>query len=182
MLKNFKKLFTYNWSRAFLKRLLPSNNKIAVSADVAKNITRGAVTLIVVDIIGCLINVYTTFFSRQNGIAITSETINISIQITPETISKFGNAFGPILVAVIIGLVMHYLTSANLRRSLPYFVLLIICALGVIISITATIYYLIIFSRHPILTSLNLLCIIMLFMAFIRIAVGCIDFCLEANE
>lgn len=174
---NIKKLFKYNWGGDIFKKLTPIDNEIRVPESVSKDIKNGAYIL----------------FLYAGLIFITTI---LSMFLISNALGYWTNFLGPnwraniisnavitlIVSAAIPFLLIYFLTGEKRRKPLPYFIVFVLSAIGIIYILTEIYSAFVLIPFSVFMALLNLIAVIIEFAAYASIAVGCIDFLLEANN
>ena len=172
MIENVKKLFAYNWSDV-IANLKSSDKAIEVPEDVAKSIKTGFTLSFIyagiVSVIPVLSIIVIVIFAGTQGFA-AAAAILIGAVIT------FGISFA------ILYFLMKFLTEGKERTAIRYIVVLVLCALGILMSVLSIISSLGTIGRTPTTFLGNLVGLAVSFLAYANVAVGCIDFCFEVNK
>ena len=184
IVNNIKKLFNYKWSSKFFEQLKPTQNEIEVPTEVGKNIKTGTIFLyIYAGVVALLqivavywiansLGVFASFMGDWKAKAITNALVTAAIS------------------GAVIYFVAKFLTSEGKKKPLPYFIVFILTIVGTLFLIysifgSASDYgYSVfgLFKYNALLGILYLAAIAAEFIGYTYVAVGCIDFCLEANQ
>lgn len=163
MFENITKLIKYPWSGAFLSRISKASAEIQIPESVSKDIKNGGFLMIVAYAINFLIPVLSVVLYRTSITTIISGIISFAIS-------------GGIMYAII-----YYFTGDHIRKPMPYFILFILVALGLlstIYSLLASFAFFRVFFGFGIV---SIATIVIQVVAMANVAVGCIDFCLASN-
>ena len=170
IISNFSKLFAYDWNDVFSK-LKASDKEIPIPASVTTDIKTGAIFSIILNIIlvviGAVIMLLISLFAGglKGLLVILGVIIVMAI---------------PITVGIVIAIiVINYLTGDQIRKPLAYIIVLILVALGVFGSFLNLLSGL---AGFNFLSLIQLGTFLVTSAGSVSIAVGCIDFCLEANK
>lgn len=163
MFENITKLIKYPWSGAFFNRISKATAEIQIPESVSKDIRTGGFMMIVAYALNFLIPVFTILISRASFGTIISSIVSFAIS-------------GGIMYAII-----YYFTGDHIRKPMPYFILFVLVALGLI----STLYSLVIsfgFLGWNIIAGLiSFVAVAVQLVAMVNVAVGCIDFLLASN-
>jgi len=206
MFDNVSKLFSYNWSDVFSK-LRASENMIEVPEEAAQSIKNGFYLSFVFSIISVIITVLVAmalplsedqFFqiiaaiiTILGAIAVTAFVVGLATNFVTSLfdfsieyeISALISAVISFAISVaILYFLMNFLTGSGPRKPLRYIVVLVLIALGMLGTIGSLLTAISFISRGVIISILTLFSSAVSFIACANIAVGCIDFCLEANK
>jgi len=182
MFENISKLFKYKWNSEFINSLKPGPNKIAIPESVSQDIKTGFFLMLV----GAVVNAINSVLGTYIGQVVVENFVN---QFSGKNISLNLGHFGivtaltsAVLNALIIFLLMSYFTGDKVRKALPYCIMLGISLLALVFSIFGLIGSLSSFYFSFYTGILNLIYTVLCIMALANISVGCIDFCLAANQ
>lgn len=177
VINNIKKLVAYKWNGDFLKKLKPSGKVIKIPLGTTDNIKTGSIVLGVYIVV--------TFMIALLSLVLISNALGYwsNIMGADWRSVAIGNAIITALISVVIPFVLVlFLTGEKERKSLPYFIVLILVIGGIIFIITQIFSAFGLMKFSIIVALLNLIAVVIEFGAYTTIAVGCIDFILEAND
>ena len=175
MIDNVKKLLSYNW-KDVMPKLKATDNEIEVPTEAGASIKNGFYLSFAYAAISSVLSILTGLAALAlarnvvNYIGITTRTSFIGLLISA--------IIGFAISVVILYFVMTFLTSAGPRKPIRYIVILVLVAIGAVSS-----FFLLLTAFSSIIALLvSLVGVVVSLLAYANIAVGCIDFCLEANK
>ena len=184
MFDNVSKLFSYNWSDVFSK-LQASENMIEVPEEAAQSIKNGFYLSFVFSIITSVITIFTAIAAASLAAGLATDLVGTSLGISTGSVIVSAIISAVISFAISVAILyflMNFLTGSGPRKPLRYIVVLVLIALGMLGTIGSLLTAISFISRGVIISILTLFSSAVSFIACANIAVGCIDFCLEANK
>jgi len=178
MFDNIKKLTKYPWSGEFFNHLKPTENSIPVPETVKKDINEGAKFLYIYEVLLCISSIFLAirFTNRLGWLGQFVNNTNYQVSSIINAIVSAG-----IGIAVIYFLT-RYLTSKEARKPIVYFIIVIISLLGLVFLIPSLL------GMFGLAAFDIIYCLLMLgatgvaIIGYSNVLVGCIDFCLAANQ
>ena len=170
MIENVKKLFSYNWSEVFTK-LKTSENEIEVPESVATSIKNGFILSLIYSAITMALPILAlisvAFFLPEAGS-------------TGSVMAVFGTfVVGFAIGAAILLLIMNFLIKGKPRNNLRYIVVFVLVAIGAAYSCLSVLTSI---KSGLFMFVVSLIAFGIGFIAYANVAVGCIDFCYEADK
>jgi len=191
MLDNAKKLFKYKWGGDFFNKLKPSGSEIEVSEPIKKDIKKGALLIYVYIIVNAINSIVMAFNISNNPWVKAANDLAASFGVQTTNVINIqaitSAIMSAIISAVIIFVIVKYLTGDGKRKSVWYFVIIILTVIGFILLIPTIIGLFALLaafgSFYGVASfALTILAVCISFIGYTNIAVGCIEFCLEANK
>jgi len=173
MIENVKKLFSYNWSEVFSK-LKGNDNAIEVPEGVVKSIKSGFHLSIIYIAIIAAVPVLAMLFASIFFVGRDSIGAILAVFVTAVVVIA--------IAIVIVLLLLNFLIKGKARTALRYVVVLVLIAIGVVFTCFSFLGSFRTLGSDVIGFVLNLIALAVSFIAYANVAVGCIDFCLEANK
>lgn len=177
MFDNVKKLTKYKWGGEFFNSLKPSQNEITIPDSTSKNIKKGSKFLFIYVIITFLISISTILFVTN----LYGRWLNYAGNSWKTQIIVRG-LITAVISGAIVYAVMTYFTGNKKRKPLPYFVLFCLSAVGIVYLIWGIIGGLLMLAWSIVGGLLTILGSFVSVIAYSDVAVGCVDFLLEANK
>jgi len=177
MFENVKKLTKYKWGGEFLNSLKPTQNEIAIPDSTSKNIKKGSMLLFIYVGITFLITVSSVMFV-SSAFGYWSNYIGNGWKVR----AIMNGLVSAVISGVVIYLIMKYFTGDKKRKPMPYFVLFCLSAVGIAYLVWGVIAGLFMLGYNPLGGLLTIAGTFVSLIGYSDVAVGCIDFCLEANK
>lgn len=178
MFDNIKKLTKYKWKEGFFNSLKPTGSEITIPESTSKNIKKGTKFLFIYVAINFLITLANTFLvSNAWGRWLNyagSGSWKVQVVVNAVVTAAISGA--------IVYAVMAYFAGNKKRKPLPYFILFIFTAVGIAYLIWGVIGGLMMLAWSFIGGLLTILGAFVSLIGYSDVAVGSIDFLLEANK
>lgn len=178
MFDNVKKLTKYRWGGEFFNSLKPSQNEIEIPESTSQNIKKGTKFLLIYVVITFLVSISNVLFVTNpygrwiNYVSGSSWKVQVVVQ---------GLISAAISAAIVYG-IMNYLTGNKKRKPLPYFILFCLSAVGIVYLVWGIIGGLMMLGWSLIGGLLTIVGSFVSLIGYSDVAVGCVDFLLEANK